>query len=503
MWCRGCGAILSPGRGCDRCALPPSRGCAVCGVALPIGARFCSQCGARLASPDGLDRRAPDLDAAPVIRKPFSAERREITVLFCDIVDSTALSTQLDPEDLCDLMRSYHDRVAEIVNRRGGYVANYMGDGVLAYFGYPRAHENDAERAVQAGLALVDGARDLNSGRPLALRVGIASGPVVIGDDLKAGYLHEKGVVGEAPNLASRLQALAAPDTVIIDDPTRRLTGGLFDYVDLGPLKVKGFAAAVRGWRVQGANATENRFEALRSAKLPLVGREQELLVFNQLWNQARSGPGQIILLSGEAGIGKSRLISAFEDTLPTGSCLTLRYYCSEQHTDSPLYPLRRQLERAARFEREDGAERKFEKLERCLADAETPRDDVRLLAEFLSAPVPLSYPDLGHTPQRRRQKTFEALLRLFEGLASRPALVRAGGPDRRQGRRHPVLHRGTGEGVSRSGPGQSAGRNIRPGSLAWADRRSSSLAGLDHGAPRSAWPKSEAGRPTRGGDRP
>jgi class 3 adenylate cyclase len=238
------------------------------------------------------------------------AERRQLTVMFCDLVGSTALSARLDPEDLRGIITAYHRCCTELVERTGGFVAKYMGDGVLAYFGYPQAHEHDAERAVRAGLGLVEAVPKLatNAGSPLQVRIGIATGLVVVGDLIGAGEAQEREVVGETPNHAARLQVLAEPGAVVIAAATRRLTGGLFDYRDLGTIALKGFGENVSAWQVLGVSAVESRFEAMRTAMTPLVGRDEEIDLLLRRWEQAKSGDGQVVLISGEPGIGKSRL---------------------------------------------------------------------------------------------------------------------------------------------------------------------------------------------------
>src|SRR5215467_6514541 len=255
------------------------------------------------------DRPAPTSPADQAAPAP-AAERRQLTVMFCDLVGSTALSAALDPEDLREVIAAYHHSVAEIIRSFDGFVARYMGDGVLAYFGYPQAHEDDAERAVRAGLALVGAAKKLNagSGTGLQIRVGIATGLVVVGDLIADDPAHECEVVGETPNLAARLQALAEPDTVVIDGDTRRLLGELFEYRALGPVLVRGFDDPVVAWQVTGRSAVESRFKALRSTTTQLVGREEEIDVLLRRWQQAKAGHGCVVLITGEPGIGKSRL---------------------------------------------------------------------------------------------------------------------------------------------------------------------------------------------------
>jgi class 3 adenylate cyclase len=238
-----------------------------------------------------------------------AAERRQLTVLFCDLAGSTELSARIDPEDMGALIRTYQECCADVVKQWEGHVAKYMGDGVLAYFGYPRAHEDDAERAVRAGLALVDavGRMTASSGETLAARVGIATGVVMVGDLVGEGPAQEQTVVGETPNLAARLQALAQPGSVVISQTTRRLLGGLFELTDLGPQRLRGFAEPLSAWRVEGEGRAEGRFEARQTAGLtPLIGREEEIALLLRRWRQAADGEGQVVLLSGEPGIGQA-----------------------------------------------------------------------------------------------------------------------------------------------------------------------------------------------------
>src|ERR1700732_5138036 len=244
---------------------------------------------------------------APGAPAQVDAERRQLTVTFCDVVGSTALSTRYDPEDLRELIGGHHRTVAETVGRFDGFVAKYMGDGVLIYFGYPQAHEDDAERAVRAGLAAVEAVGKLPAREDLRVRLGIATGPAVVGDLIGAGAAQERGVVGETPNLAARLQALAAPDTLVIAESTRRQIGGLFEVAELGMAALAGFAELQRAWRVLGESGAVSRFEALRSGETPLVGREEEVELLIGRWHQAKSGDGRVVLISGEPGIGKSR----------------------------------------------------------------------------------------------------------------------------------------------------------------------------------------------------
>ena len=280
-----------------------------------------------------------------------AAERRQLTVMFCDLVGSTAMSARLDPEDMRETIGTYHRCCANCVERNGGFVAKYMGDGMLAYFGYPQAHEHDAERAVQAGLAIVEAAPKLvtAAGSTLHVRIGIATGLVVVGNLVGSGEAQERGVVGETPNLAARLQAIAEPDMVIIAEGTRKLLGNLFELRDLGAKDLKGIALPARTWAALRPSSAESRFEALHTSGLTaLVGREEELDLLQRCWSSAKAGEGQVVLLSGEAGIGKSRLTAALLERLAGEPHTRLRYFCSPQHTDSALYPIIGQMERAA-----------------------------------------------------------------------------------------------------------------------------------------------------------
>src|SRR5215469_2794357 len=346
------------------------------------------------------------------------AERRQLTVMFCDLVGSTALSNRLDPEDLRSVIGAYHKSVAETVARFDGFVAKYMGDGVLIYFGYPHAHEHDAERAVRTGLVLVDAVPKLTTaaGMPLQVRVGIATGLVVVGDLIGSGEAQERGIVGETPNLAARLQGIAAPNTVVIAEGTRRLIGSLFELRDLGAKGLNGITGVVRTWTALRASSIESRFEALHATGLtPLVGREEEFDLLLRRWVRARTGEGQVVLLSGESGIGKSRLTVALLERLAAEFHTRLRYFCSPQHTDSALYPIISQMERAAGLARDDTQQAKLNKLDAVLAQTSTSIADAALIAEMLSIPNDGRYPTLDLTPQQRRERTLEALVSQVE----------------------------------------------------------------------------------------
>ena len=358
--------------------------------------------------------------------KPEAAERRQVTVMFSDLVGSTALSARMDPEDLREVISAYQKCVAETVVRFGGFVAKFMGDGVLVYFGYPQAHEDDAERAVRAGLELVAAVSGLKTHAPLQTRVGIATGLVVIGDLIGAGASQEQAIVGETPNLAARLQGIAEPNSVVIAENTRRLVGNLFELEDLGAKDLKGISGPVKAWSALRQAFVESRFEAMHATGLTdLVGREEELELLLRRWSKAKTDEGQVLLLSGEAGIGKSRLTAALLERLANEQHTRLRYFCSPQHTDSPLYPVICQMERAAGFTHEDTNQTKVEKLDALLAQSCTTSQDAALFAEMLSLSNDGRYPVLELTAQQRREKTFEALTTQLETLTrSNPVLM-------------------------------------------------------------------------------
>ena len=355
-----------------------------------------------------------------------SAERRQVTVMFSDLVGSTALSARMDPEDLREVISAYQRCVAETARRFGGFVAKYMGDGVLIYFGYPQAHEDDAERAVRAGLELVTAVSDLKTHAALQTRVGIATGLVVVGDLIGSGASQEQAIVGETPNLAARLQGIAEPNSVVIAESTRKLLGNLFELDDLGARELKGIAGAVRAWIALRQASVEGRFEAFHASGLTeLVGRQEELDLLLRRWSKAKTGEGQVVLLSGEAGIGKSRLTAALLERLVTEPHTRLRYFCSPQHTDSALYPIIGQMERAARLTHNDTTQVKLDKLDALLAQTSTSIQDASLLADMLSLPNDGRYPTLDPDPQRRRQRTLEALNLQMEVLSrSNPVLM-------------------------------------------------------------------------------
>jgi class 3 adenylate cyclase/tetratricopeptide (TPR) repeat protein len=353
-----------------------------------------------------------------------TAERRPLSVVFCDLIGSAALSARLDPEDLREVIRAYQACVATTIQQFDGFIARYVGDGVLIYFGWPEARETDAERAVRAGLAVAVAVSGVDvSGQRLQVRIGIATGLVVIGEPIGSGDSRQQTAVGETPNLAARLQGLAGPGQVVIDAATRRQIGGLFECQDLGTVELKGLPVAVLAWQVVSENRTLGQFEALRSGATTLVGRDEEMELLLRRWAQAKAGNGRVVLISAELGVGKSRLAEELE-RLASEPHIRLRYFCSPHYEDSALYPVIAQMERAAGLAHEDEPAAKLAKLQVLLAPAAPPIEDVALIAELHSLPSADLAPPLDLTPQRKKEKTLEALLRQIVGLS----------------RQHPVL---------------------------------------------------------------
>ncbi|MGZ5880410.1 MAG: AAA family ATPase [Xanthobacteraceae bacterium] len=351
------------------------------------------------------------------------AERRQLTIMFCDLVGSSELAVRLDPEDLRRVIGAYHNCIKEIIARYQGIIARYMGDGVLAYFGYPQAHEDDAEQATRAGLALVEAVAGLQTdiGTELHVRVGIATGTVIVGDLIGEGAAQEQAVIGETPNLAGRLQTVAEPGTVLICKSTRRLTGGHFEYRDLGPVTLKGWAEPAQAWHVLRTSGVESRFEAQHKTRLtPLIGREEQMDLLLRRWRTAVHGEGCVVVLTGEPGIGKSHIALALQERLQDEPHTVLRYFCSAHHINSALFPFIGQLERAAKFERSDTPAEKLSKLDALVAQSTSDPENVAVLANLFALPTDDRYRLQELSPQKRKEKTLAALLALLEGAAAK-----------------------------------------------------------------------------------
>jgi class 3 adenylate cyclase len=452
MRCPSCGFENRDGaKFCNECGAPRALRCASCGIENPSGAKFCSECGTALrgegepaAAQSHTRKRPPTLRRATrSARQPAStpsrpasseAERRQLTVLFCDLVGSTALSEQLDPEELREVVRVYQEVCAEVIHRFEGYIARYVGDALLVYFGYPQAHEDDAQRAVRAGLGIVAALPTLSQQlRPvvgtqqapqLQVRIGIHTGLVVVGE-LGGRDYREAMALGDTPNLAARLQSLAAPDTVVIGTSTQQLIAGLFTCQDLGLQELKGVSTPVPVYCVVGESDIQSRFEvAVQKGLTPLVGRAHEVGLLQERWEQAKQGTGQVVLLSGEPGIGKSRLIQALKEQVMAEGTTRIECRCSPYHQNSALYPILEHLQRLLQFHHEENPQAKLEKLHQTLARYRFPQaDTLPLLAALLSLPSPEGVPPLTLSPQRQKQKTQEALVAWLVEEAERQAV--------------------------------------------------------------------------------
>ncbi len=410
---------------CPECGTRLAGICARCGTQNAPAHKFCIKCGSPLAPLPGQTRGVEPAESSP------EAERRQLTVMFCDLVGSTALSATLDPEDMRAIVRAYQEACTAVITRFDGYIAQYLGDGLLVYFGYPQAHEDDARRAVRTGLEIAAAMQDLSvrldrgTGVKVAVRVGIHTGPVVVGQ-IGAGARQEQLALGEAPNLAARLQGIADRDAVVISAATHRLVQGLFVYRELGAQSLKGISAPVLAYRVLGESGAQSRLEVASLGELtPLVGREQEIGLLVDRWEQVREGLGQVVLVSGEAGVGKSRLIQVLKEHVADQPHTRWECRCSPYHQDSALYPVIDLIQRALEFRRDESSQEKLRKIEGGLeryglAELET----VALWASLLSVPLSDRYPSLNLTPQRQKQKIFEAVLRLLLALAAQAPML-------------------------------------------------------------------------------
>ncbi len=376
---------------------------------------------ARKTADGGDDQRSPDdklalpqLTETP-FRDPGHAERRQLTVMFCDLVGSTPLSRQLDPEILRDVMRRYNNAVASSVIAYGGHVAKFLGDGVLAYFGWPRAYEDQAERAVRAAIDAIEGveALQLDAGEHLQARIGIATGEVVVGDLLGDSVTEKEAVIGETPNLAARLQGLANAGKIVIGASTRSLLGTTFELEDIGCFELKGFDEPVPAWRVVGEAEVESRFEAAHGGSLTnLIGREHERGLIRAGWSGAVSGEGRVMLLSGEAGIGKSRMVEEFRAELPDKSYYSFHFQCSPHHINSTFHPVVQRLRSGAGFLAADDGETKLDKMEAYLSRRGAKVADVApVIATLLSLPAEARYGTLDLSPQQLKNRAIEILI--------------------------------------------------------------------------------------------
>jgi class 3 adenylate cyclase/tetratricopeptide (TPR) repeat protein len=366
-------------------------------------------------------------------RKAPEAERRQLTVMFCDLVGSTALPEQLDPEELREVVRAYQEVCAEAVDSHDGYIAQYLGDGLLVYFSYPQAHEDDAQRAVRAGLGIVGAIHELpllntRLQQTLQVRIGIHTGLVVRGEMGGGKKRDPMAIVGETPNIASRLQGLAKPNTVVISSATYRLVEGLFECHDLGMHALKGISSPMKVYQVICESGVWSRFEVSATKGLtPLVGREQEVGLLLERWEQVKEGRGQVVLLSGEAGIGKSRLVQVLKEYVAGEAHARIESRCSPYYQNSAFYPVIDHLQQLL-FKKEDSPEEKLGKLKRALVGAQHAvplQEAVPLFASLLSLPLPDRYPPLNLTPQRQKQKTMEALLAWLMKEAEKQPVLR------------------------------------------------------------------------------
>ncbi len=426
MECPSCHSVHRAGsKFCTACGVPLPVLCPHCGSANPSAAKFCGDCGTKLEELLAASAKPPSLSNTTTV----GAERRQLTVMFCDLVGSTSLSARYDPEDMRDLIAAYRSCVTDAVARFDGFIARYLGDGVLVYFGYPQAHEDDAERAVRAALAATAAvnALKIRAGVELRTHVGIATGLVVVGEPIEAGGYQERDAIGETPNLAARLQAVAGAGEVVIAASTRRLVGRMFDCRPLGAVDVKGLLQPVEAWQVLSATAGISRFEARNAGALsPLVGRHEEIELLLRRWDQAKAGEGRVVLLAGEPGIGKSRIAESLLGRLEGEPQVRLRYFCSPHHTHSALYPFIAQLERAAGFEPNSSDAEKLDKLEALLKPtAPNMSQNLSLMAELLGVPSGGRYQSPKVSPQQKQEMTLEALLGLLDGIAAQcPVLI-------------------------------------------------------------------------------
>jgi len=431
--CVACGAEnRGDRRFCGQCGTALPNACSACGFPNGPGEKFCGGCGAPVAAPGAEVPRA--LEPAPrpgAQAEPVEAIRRQLTVMFCDLVGSTELSARLDPEELTELLAAYQDTCSNVIQHYEGHIGRYVGDALLVYFGYPKAHEDDAERAVRSGLGIVEAIKAMNDGSrghsaPLAVRIGIATGEVVVGDIGRGERRERAAIVGETPNLAARLQTIAEPNAVVIGPTTRNLVDGLFVCDDLGPQTLKGISHPVSAYRVRETSDVQSRFEAkARHGLLELVGREEERALLERRWKQATEGEGKVVFISGEAGLGKSRIVEDLKDRAEREGSSRILYFCSPYHRDTPFHPVIDQFTRALRFERRDGVDQKLDKLEATLEEIGLPvRTLAPLFAAFLSLRADSRYGPRPWSPEDMKKKTLDALIALIQSMASRQPVL-------------------------------------------------------------------------------
>ncbi len=444
MRCMSCGVENSRGmKFCTQCGASLVQRCPSCSAENPLDARFCGQCATAFAAataPDPVQPPEPKPSAAaptpaiaPAAARASEGERRQLTIMFCDLVDSTTLSGRLDPEELRRVLRDYQAMCASVIRRYDGTIAQYLGDGLLVYFGYPHAHEDDAQRAVHAGLGIVEGLEGLNAtlqeqlGVRLSLRVTVHTGLVVVGELGDEGK-REDLALGETPNLAARMQALAQADTVTITGPTFRLIEGLFECKDLGSHELKGISQPLQLYQVLHHSTARSRLEASGGARLtPLVGREQEIRLLLDRWEEVTEGVGQVVVLSGEAGVGKSRLLQVLKEHVSGNPRAWLTSFrCSPYHENSAFYPIIDTLERIVlEFGRDDTVEDRLAKIEGFLVQyGMSLPETVPLLAALLSVPLPERYPPLNLSPEKQKQKVLSVLLTMLLKRAARQPLL-------------------------------------------------------------------------------
>src|SRR5712692_8685160 len=408
MRCPSCSTENPEGaKFCIQCASPLKRACQKCGFENPPEARFCAQCAASLEAPGPIRVEVEPRNGG------LTGERRHRTVLFCDLVGSTALAAQLDPEEWRAIVADYHRAVGQTVERFAGYVAQYLGDGVMAYFGWPEAHDNDAERAVRAGLAILDAIAKLNerSGRQkLLARVGIDSGAVVVG----ASAAKEADVFGDPPNIAARVQSAADPDTVMISEATHRLVSGLFIVEDHGEQSLKGIEQPLQLYRVIQPSGFRGRLEAAAAARglTPFVGREDELSLLLNRWKRVIDGEGQVALIIGEAGIGKSRLVQRFHEQIKGMPHTWVEATAGELFQNTPFYPVAEMLREFVAWRGNESAEEQFAQLASRLKSAGLkPAEAIPLIAPLMNLPLTVKYPSAAFSSEQQRRRLLATLV--------------------------------------------------------------------------------------------